>query len=116
MTFDTFKNIIDQIEGKIEFISLASRGEPLICKDIDKMLLYTTGKFLNLKINTNASMLTEKKIHTVLQSGVKTLVFSADAADEKNYSKLRVNGDLKRILKNIDLFNEIRSDFLEFLR
>ena len=47
------------------------------------MLLYTTGKFLNLKINTNASMLTEK-IHAVLQSGSsKTLVFSADAADEK---------------------------------
>ena len=87
MTFDTFKDIIDQIEGKVEFVSLASRGEPLMCKDIEKMLLYTTGKFLNLKINTNASMLTEKKIHAVLQSGIKTLVFSADAADEKNYSK-----------------------------
>ena len=72
------------------------------------MLLYTTGKFLNLKINTNASLLTEKKIHAILQSGIKTLSFSADAADEKNYSKLRVNGDLKKILKNIELFNEIR--------
>ena len=108
MTFDTFKDIVDQIEGKVEFVSLASRGEPLMCKDIEKMLLYTTGKFLNLKINTNASMLTEKKIHAVLQSGVKTLVFSADAADEKNYSKLRVNGDLNRILKNIEMFNQIR--------
>ena len=108
MSLEKFKNIIDQIEGKIEFISLASRGEPLLCKDIDKMLLYTTGKFLNLKINTNASMLTEKKIHAILQSGIKTLSFSADAADEKNYSKLRVNGDLNKILKNIELFNEIR--------
>ena len=108
MSLETFKEIIDQIEGKIEFISLASRGEPLLCKDIDKMLLYTTGKFLNLKINTNASLLTEKKIHAILQSGIKTLSFSADAADEKNYSKLRVNGDLKKILKNIELFNEIR--------
>ena len=108
MTFDTFKDIIDQIEGKVEFVSLASRGEPLMCKDIEKMLLYTTGKFLNLKINTNASMLTEKKIHAVLQSGIKTLVFSADAADEKNYSKLRVNGDLNKILKNINMFNQIR--------
>ena len=110
MTFDTFKNIIDQIEGKVEFVSLASRGEPLMCKDIEKMLLYTKGKFLNLKINTNASMLTEKKIHAILQSGIKTLSFSADAADEKNYSKLRVNGDLNKILKNIKLFNKIRDN------
>lgn len=108
MTFETFKNIIDEIEGKVQFVSLASRGEPLMCKDIEKMLLYTKDKFLNLKINTNASMLTEKKIHAILQSGVKTLSFSADAADEKSYSKLRVNGNLKKILKNIELFNEIR--------
>ena len=27
---------------------------------------------------------------------------------KKNYSKLRVNGDLRRILKNVDMFNEIR--------
>ncbi len=108
MTFETFKNIIDEIEGKVQFVSLASRGEPLMCKDIEKMLLYTKDKFLNLKINTNASMLTEKKIHAILQSGVKTLSFSADAADEKSYSKLRVNGNLNKILKNIQLFNEIR--------
>ena len=109
MAFETFKNIVDQAEGNIEFISLASRGEPLMCKDIEKMLLYTKNKFLNLKINTNASMLTEKKIHAILNSGVKTLSFSADAADEKSYAELRVNGNLNKILKNINLFNHIRA-------
>ena len=53
------------------------------------MLAYTNDKFLNLKINTNASLLNENKIHAILSSGVKTLVFSADAADEKLYAKLR---------------------------
>ncbi len=109
MSYETFKEIIDQASGNIEFISLASRGEPLMCKDIDKMLLYTKDKFLNLKINTNASMLNEKKIHAILNSGVKTLSFSADAADEKSYAELRVNGNLNKILKNINLFNEIKS-------
>ena len=109
MAYETFKNIVDQAEGNIEFISLASRGEPLMCKDIEKMLLYTKNKFLNLKINTNASMLTEKKIHAILNSGVKTLSFSADAADEKSYAELRVNGNLNKILKNINLFNQIRA-------
>ena len=108
MDYDTFKNIVDQIEGKVEFVSLASRGEPLMCKDIEKMLLYTKDKFLNLKVNTNASLLNEKKIHALLQSGVKTLSFSADAADEINYSKLRVNGNLNKVLKNIEMFNEIK--------
>tara|TARA_B100002052_G_C15834545_1_gene577081 strand:- start:756 stop:1481 length:726 start_codon:yes stop_codon:yes gene_type:complete len=108
MTLDTFKKVVDQAEGNIEFISLASRGEPLICRDIDKMLLYAKDKFLNLKINTNASILNEKRAHAILQSGVRTLVFSADAADKKLYSKLRVNGKLDKVFANINLFKKIK--------
>ena len=36
---------------------------------------------------------------SILESNVKTLVFSADAADEKLYSELRVNGKLETTLK-----------------
>ena len=108
MTIELFKNIIDQIQGNVEFISLASRGEPLANPNVSKMLEYCENKFLNLKINTNASLLDEKKIHSILSGGVKTLVFSADAADEKLYSKLRVNGNLKKVLKNIENFQNVR--------
>ena len=88
MDINLFKTIIDQAENNIEFISIASRGEPLVNKNIDKMLEYTEGKFLNLKLNTNASLLNEKFIHAILSGGVKTVVFSADAAEEKLYAKL----------------------------
>jgi radical SAM protein with 4Fe4S-binding SPASM domain len=109
MSFNLFKKIIDEVEGKVEFITLASRGEPLMNKEIIKMLDYSKDKFLNLKINTNASVLTEEKSHAILRNNVKTLVISADSADEESYSKLRVNGDLKKILKNIEIFNNIKN-------
>ena len=108
MTFDLFKQIIDQIEGEIGFITMASRGEPLLAKDLPKMLDYINGKFLTVKINTNASMLNEKMIHNILSSGVNTVVFSADAAEENLYSRLRVNGSLNKTLKNIELFSKIK--------
>ena len=108
MTLDLFKRIIDQAVGNIEFLSLASRGEPMICKDIIPMLEYTRGKFLNLKLNTNASLLDEEKCHAILSGGVKTIVFSADAAEEPLYSKLRVNGKLSVIIDNIKMFQKIR--------
>ena len=108
MTFDLFKQIIDQIEGEIGFITMASRGEPLLAKDLPKMLDYINGKFLTVKINTNASMLNEKIIHNILSSGVNTVVFSADAAEENLYSRLRVNGSLNKTLKNIELFSKIK--------
>ena len=108
MSYDLFRQIIDEAEGNIEFLSLASRGEPLACPDISLMLKYTIGKFLNLKLNTNASLLNEEKCHAILAGGVRTVVFSADAADEKLYSKLRVNGKLSKVLKNIEQFQKIR--------
>jgi radical SAM protein with 4Fe4S-binding SPASM domain len=73
------------------------------------MLAYTRDKFFNLKINTNASLLDEEMSYAILESGVKTLVFSADAADSALYSKLRVNGKLEKIVTNIKKFQEIRT-------
>ncbi len=108
MPLDLFKDIIDQAENNIEFVSIASRGEPFVNKDISEMLEYTTGKFLSLKINTNASLLDENKIHSILSGGVTTIIFSADAADPELYAKLRVNGKLEKVLKNIELFNKIK--------
>lgn len=108
MSLELFQKIVDEASGNIEFLSLASRGEPLLAKEIEGMLLYAKGKFLNLKVNTNASLLTEAKVHALLAGGVKTVVFSADAAEEPLYSQLRVNGSLEKVLKNIKMFQDIR--------
>jgi len=108
MTLDLFKRVLDQAEGQCEAITLASRGEPLICADFEKMLEYLSGKFLGVKVNTNASLLDEKKCHAILQADINTLVFSADAASEPLYSQLRVKGNLERVLTNIRRFQDIR--------
>ncbi len=108
MTFDLFRQIIDQTEGKCEAVTLASRGEPLVCPDIEAMLRYAGGKFLALKLNTNAWFLNEKICHAILESEVNTVVFSADAASEPSYSRLRVNGKLERVYENIKRFRDIR--------
>ena len=108
MSLSLFKRIIDQAAGQCEAITLASRGEPLICPDIAAMLRYARGKFLALKLNTNAWFLDEKLCHAILESGVNTIVFSADAATEPAYSAFRVNGNLERVHENIKRFHRIR--------
>ena len=109
MSFDLFKKIIDQAEGRCEAITLASRGEPLICPDIEAMLRYVSQKFVALKLNTNAWFLDEKLCYVILESGLNTVVFSAEAASEPAYSRLRVNGSLDRVYQNIKRFHNIRN-------
>ena len=109
MNLDLFKNIIDELAGNIESVTLASRGEPTLNQNFSKMIEYAGDKFLALKVNTNASMLNEKLIHDILSSNIQTIVFSIDAKDKKLYEKIRVNGKFEKIIKNLELFNSIRN-------
>ena len=108
MDLALFKKIIDQLEGNVEAITLASRGEPTLHKQLPEMLKYMQGKFLALKINTNASMLTNELIHIILSSDIQTLCLSIDAADKDLYEKLRVNGKYEKIIKNVKRLKKIK--------
>lgn len=109
MSLEVFKGLIDQAEGRCEAITLASRGEPLLCPQIEDMLQYASGKFLALKLNTNGWFLDERKCHALLQADANTVVFSVDAASEPTYSRLRVGGSLERVEQNIRRFHDIRA-------
>ncbi len=109
MDLDRFKSIIDEIEDNVPYITFASRGEPLLNKYIAEMLRYCRGKFLDIKINTNASLLTEK-IAKVLLDNCNTIVFSIDAADKNNYEKMRVNGRFESVVSNIKNFASLRKN------
>ena len=52
------------------------------------MLDYSNNKFLAFKINTNASMLNEKLIHSILSTNIQSIVFSVDAAEKETYEKI----------------------------
>ena len=64
------------------------------------MLSYMSGKFLASKVNTNAYFLDEEMSHSILQAGLQTLVFSADAAElfTANYESMAVWGVWSTIL------------------
>jgi len=109
MSFNLFREIIDQIEGHVQGITLASRGEPLLNPNLPEMLHYAAPKFLGFKVNTNLSKLTEEKAHAFFQAKVDTLVISADAAEEPLYSKLRVNGNLNNVLEKSRMLRDIRA-------
>lgn len=109
MSLDMFKSIIDQLEGNVDFITLASRGEPLLNRNLPEMLDYAKGKFLGFKINTNASHLSEANARMILESDISTLVFSVDAGEKEVYENLRINGNFDKVMENIKNFNMIKT-------
>ena len=66
----------------------------------------------DVKINTNATTLTDKLIHSILSNNIAVVVFSVDASDKETYERIRVKGKFEKVINNIKRFNEIRdSDY-----
>ena len=112
MDIDLFKKIIDEaVEGRTKAITLASRGEPTLHPKLGEMLEYCSGKFFELKINTNGIILKDKLIRQILKSGVTDMVFSIDSYTKKDYESIRIQGVFETVLNNVKRFKEIKERF-----
>ncbi len=110
MDFGLYKDIVDQaVEGGAGALSLGSRGEPFMHRQIGEMLEYASGKgFFDLKINTNATRFTEEYCHTILSSDVNLIALSIDAGTKDLYEKIRVRGKFDSVVENVRMLKEVR--------
>ena len=98
---------------KIRGLTIASRGEPLLCKDLGKILDYVATKknILEVKLNTNAKRLTEENLKVLIKSPVNILVISTDHYQEKPYEKYRHGANYNNFIENISRINPMRNLF-----
>lgn len=113
MDLALFKKVVDECEEKgAKAITLASRGEPTLHPKFDSMLDYLGNRdFLEIKINTNATKLSEKICDAILRNNVTSLVFSVDAATKETYEQIRVKGKFDKVVQNIERFNKVRMKY-----
>lgn len=111
MNIDLFKRLIDEaVTGGTQAVTLASRGEPTLHPELEEMLTYASGKFFDLKLNTNATKLSDSLIRKILSSGVNELVFSVDSHDKEIYESIRVGAKFDQVFANIRQFCDIKRE------
>ena len=108
MDIEFFKRLIDASKGKVPYIILASRGEPLMHPQFSEMIEYLRDGFLDVKVNTNGMFLTEQ-LCTLILDHVDTLVISVDSHEKNVYESLRINADFARLIGNLELLRSVRS-------
>jgi MoaA/NifB/PqqE/SkfB family radical SAM enzyme len=111
MNFQLFKKVVDEANDiGVGAISLASRGEPTMHKQLAEMLEYAGKKenIFEIKLNTNATFLNDKICHAVFKNNVTQVVISADHYIKENFEKLRLNSKFEEVVKNADLLFNTR--------
>ncbi len=82
MAFDLFRKVIDDTPG-LEHLCLHNWGEPLLHKDIFRMLDYAAQAGVPwLVMNTNGTLLTDRMIDRIVDSPLRILRFSIDGSAE----------------------------------
>jgi len=113
--FGFFRELVDQaVENNCKAMTLASRGEPTLHKNFGDMLSYCKDKFFELKINTNATVLTEDMCYEILDTGVDIVVFSIDSCCREEYERIRKGGRFEQVVENIGRFSRIREAYPEY--
>jgi radical SAM protein with 4Fe4S-binding SPASM domain len=102
LAFDDFKKIIDDISG-LKSINFGWSGEPLLNKEIFKMVKYASVKGIKTGISTNTTFL-NRYIDEALNSGLDTIIVCLDGASKETHEKYRIGSDFELIKNNIKEF------------
>lgn len=101
LKYEEYKKIIDDIEGYCSKVFFSFCGEPLMNKDIYRMIGYANDKDMVVGLSTNANLLTENNVVRLLESRPYEMVVSLDSADKGTYEKMRVGGDFDKVISGV---------------
>jgi MoaA/NifB/PqqE/SkfB family radical SAM enzyme len=103
MKFEAFKKIIDEVKDYVIQVDLYNWGEPLLNKEIFKMVEYAHKLGIRTRISTNLTILSESAVENMINSGLDELIASIDGASEETYQKYRVGGSFEKVIENLKL-------------
>ena len=114
MPFEMFEKVVEQIKefgAQLKILDFVGYGEPLMNKDIAKMVALTKKENIAEVINliTNGTLLTPKLSEALVEAKLDRMKISVEALREEdfwNIAKYKI--DLKKFIENIKYFSSIK--------
>jgi MoaA/NifB/PqqE/SkfB family radical SAM enzyme len=107
MSWDLFTSIVDQIP-RLHRAVLHGIGEPMLVKNLPRMVRYLKDRGTYVLFNTNGTVLNDKNGRALIEAGLDELRVSFDAANPESYRAIRGKNYFNRILKNVRAFRELQ--------
>src|ERR1700720_4008561 len=107
MSWDLFTSIVDQIP-RLHRAVLHGVGEPMLVKNLPRMVRYLKDRGTYVLFNTNGTVLNEKNGRALIAAELDELRVSFDAANAESYLAVRGKNYFNRILKNVRAFRELQ--------
>ena len=110
MEFEIFKKIIDNSHKSFSGVTLYWSNEPLLNKNIARMVRYCNELNLYTFISTNAMLLTENIFKELVNAGLDELLVCVDGFSSETYERFRRGAKLETVKKNIETICKIKKE------
>ena len=107
MSWELFTRIVDQVPN-IARVVLHGVGEPMLVKELPRMVRYLKARGTYVLFNTNGTVLNERNGRALIDAGLDELRVSLDASNAKSYLAVRGKDYFNRILKNVRAFRALQ--------
>jgi MoaA/NifB/PqqE/SkfB family radical SAM enzyme len=107
MSWALFTSIVDQLPN-VQRAVLHGVGEPMLVKNLPKMVRYLKDRGAYVLFNTNGTVLNERNGRALIDAGLDELRVSLDAANAKSFRAVRGKDYFGRILKNVRAFRALQ--------
>lgn len=107
MSWELFTSIVDQVPGLARAV-LHGVGEPMLVKNLPRMVRYLKDRGVYVLFNTNGTVLNERNGRALIDAELDELRVSLDAANAKSYLAVRGKNYFNRILRNVRAFRELQ--------
>src|ERR1700684_3301075 len=107
MSWELFTSIIDQYP-KIARVVLHGIGEPMLVKELPRMVRYLKDRGVYVLFNTNGTLLNKNNGRAMIDSGLDELRVSLDASNRESYLAIRGKNYFDRILHNVRTFRTLQ--------
>jgi MoaA/NifB/PqqE/SkfB family radical SAM enzyme len=107
LKFDEFCYIVDQFP-ELERVVLHGLGEPLLNKDLPRMVRYLKDRGVYVLFNSNGILLNEKRGRALIEAGLDEYRLSMDGATREVYARVRGVDAFDKIWRNVKAFVDLQ--------
>jgi MoaA/NifB/PqqE/SkfB family radical SAM enzyme len=109
MSWELFTKIVDQVPN-VARVVLHGVGEPMLVRDLPRMVRYLKDRGTYVLFNTNGTLLNPKKFPEIVATGLDEMRVSLDAADRATYKLVRGKDFFDRIVRDVGKFTTYLRD------
>jgi MoaA/NifB/PqqE/SkfB family radical SAM enzyme len=109
MPWDMFTTIVDQF-ASVKRVVLHGVGEPMMVKELPRMVAYLKARGIYVLFNTNGTLLKVRKSRELIEAGLDELRVSLDAAEAGAYAKIRGRDMFDAIVRNLKGFLALKRE------